>query len=436
MARFLFATWEGGGNIPPMLTVIRRLIANGHSVRVMSDPCNREDIDPSGASFTPWTRAPHRPDKTADTDLLRDWEVKFPPAMIQRLRDRLFIGPSLDYARDLMEELTRFPADVVVTSEMLFGVMVGAEAAGVPCVMLSANPYLFPRAGVPPFGPGLMPARNALERGRDWFVRTMMVREFGKGTATFNETRRALGLPPFRHPFDQLAQLARQVVLTAEAFDFQSPRQPPNLVYAGPELEDPAWTSSWRSPWSADDRRPLVVVGFSTTFQNQQDALRRVIEALSALDVRAVVTTGKAVDPASLPSAANVHVCVSAPHNELLREAALMVTHCGHGTVIRTLAMGVPLVCMPMGRDQNDNAARAVYHGAGVRVSPGASAAKIREAVSTVLGTPAFRERAVAIGNQIVGEARNSRAVPILEEVALTSSRTSAPAPVVQQRAG
>lgn len=434
MARFLFASWEGGGNIPPMLAVVRRLIANGHSVHVMSDPCNREDVEPSGASFSPWTRAPHRPDKTADTDLIRDWEVKLPPVMIQRLRDRLFIGPSLDYAQDLLDELQRVPADVVITSEMLFGVMAGAEAAGVPCVLLSANPYLFPREGVPPFGPGLMPARNAVERARDWFVRTMMVRTFGKGAAKFNETRRALGLPPVRHPFDQLARLTRQLVLTAEAFDFQSPRQPANLVYAGPELDDLAWTASWRSPWPPDDRRPLVVVGFSTTFQNQQDALRRVVEALSTLDVRAVVTTGKAIDPASLPHPSNVHVCVSAPHNELLRDAALMVTHCGHGTLIRSLAMGVPLVCMPMGRDQNDNAARTVFHGAGVRISSSAAPSKIRDAVAKVLGAPAFRERAVAIGNQIVHEARNSRAVPILEEIALTSSRTMPAA--VQQKAG
>jgi UDP:flavonoid glycosyltransferase YjiC (YdhE family) len=124
---------------------------------------------------------------------------------------------------------------------------------------------------------------------------------------------------------------------------------------------------------------------------------------------------------------------VSAPHNELLREAAVMVTHCGHGTVIRSLAMGVPLVCMPMGRDQNDNAARVVFRGAGVRLAPTAAPEKIRDAVRTVIGTPAFRERAMALGNQIVQEARSSRAVPVLEEAALMS-RT--PAPAVQQRTG
>src|ERR1051326_3507338 len=159
---FLFTHWEGGGNTPPMLSLVRRLVARGHAVRALGDPCNRAEVEAAGASFSPWSRAPRREDKSADTDLLRDWEVTSPPAMIARLRDRLFFGPSLAHPQGTLDELTRFHADVVVTSDMLFGPMAAAEAAGVPCVALAANVYLFPLPGVPPFGPGLQPATNVL----------------------------------------------------------------------------------------------------------------------------------------------------------------------------------------------------------------------------------------------------------------------------------
>ena len=421
---FLVAHWEGGGNTPPMLAVVRRLIARGHAVRVMSDPCNRAEVEAAGATFSPWTRAPHRADKSVGTDRIRDWEVTSPPALIGLMREHLFIGPSLAYAQDVLDELSRFPADVVVSSEMLLGAMAGAEAAGIPCVALSANVYLFPLPGVPPFGPGLQPATNALGRLRDWLIRTIVLREFGKGTAAFNETRRALGLDPLAHPFDQLTRLASHLVLTSAAFDFASTNPPKQLVYAGPELDDPAWTHPWRSPFAAGDRRPLVLVGFSTTFQNQIDVLRRVIAALGELDVRAVVTTGPAIDFASLPSAANVHVCESAPHSQLLKDAAAVVTHAGHGTVIRALAAGVPVVCLPMGRDQNENAARVVFHGAGVRLKPTAPAAKIRQAVRDVMAAPRYRDAARRLGEQIAQDARDSRAVPALEAVANRATRS------------
>src|SRR5207237_8791026 len=126
--------------------------------------------------------------------------------------------------------------------------------------------------------------------------------------------------------------------------------------------------SPWRSPWLSSDRRPLVLVGFSTTFQNQIDVLRRVIDALSRLDVRAVVTAGPAIQSAELPTAPNLHVCVSAPHSELMKEASVVVTHCGHGTVIRALAAGVPLVCKHVGRGLNEHAQHVIVEHNVVRV--------------------------------------------------------------------
>jgi MGT family glycosyltransferase len=423
---FLFAHWEGGGNTPPMLGIVRRLLDRGHAVRVISDPCNRVDVEGAGAQFASWTRAPRRLDKSPESDLFQDWNVSSPLEMISRMCDRLLVGPSLQYAQDIIEELERSPADVVVASETLFGAMAGAEAAGVPCVSLAANIYPFPQKGVPAFGPGFQPATGPLGRVRDWFITTMSLRAFARRRDVFNDTRKALGLAPLAHPFDQLDRLASHLVLTSRAFDFVSPEPPKHLVYAGPVLDDPAWADSWQSPWPASDRRPLVLVGFSTTFQNQGQVLARVIEALGTLDVRAVVTAGPSIDRATLPTAANVHVCASAPHSQLLKDAALAITHCGHGTVIRALAAGVPLVCMPMGRDQNDNAARVTARGAGVRLTPKASAEKIRHAVRQVLTQPQYRERARHLGESIAADARQSKAVPELERIAARASLVSA----------
>ena len=167
---FLVATWEGGGNMPPVLSIIRKLISRGHNVRMIGDSCQRAEAEEAGASFSAWQRVAPRPDKSAEFDPIKDWEVKSPPELLGRLRDRLFIGPALAYARDVLEELQRFPADAVLTSEMLLGVMVGAEAAGVPCVALCSNVYLYPLPGVPPFGPGFQPRRGLLGLMRDTAV--------------------------------------------------------------------------------------------------------------------------------------------------------------------------------------------------------------------------------------------------------------------------
>ena len=99
------------------------------------------------------------------------------------------------------------------------------------------------------------------------------------------------------------------------------------------------------------------------------DQLQRAVTALGSLPVRALVTTGPAVDPEQIERPTGVTVVRSAPHREVLAHADVLVTHGGHGTVMKGLVAGVPIVCMPTGRDQPDNAAR-LAHGAPASRSP------------------------------------------------------------------
>ena len=88
------------------------------------------------------------------------------------------------------------------------------------------------------------------------------------------------------------------------------------------------------------------------------------------------------------------------------------------GTVHAALAAGVPLVCMPGGRDQDDVAARVVFHEAGVRVSQGASAAKLRRAVERALGDESLRAGAARFAREFEGQDGAANAADELEELA------------------
>jgi UDP:flavonoid glycosyltransferase YjiC (YdhE family) len=102
----------------------------------------------------------------------------------------------------------------------------------------------------------------------------------------------------------------------------------------------------------------------------------------------------------------------------LFGEADVVVTHAGMGTVTRALCSGVPLVCVPMGRDQLDVAARVVYAGAGVRLRPSAKPAAIRAAVERVAGDPRFAAAARNVGARMNADAEAGMAVAELEALA------------------
>jgi UDP:flavonoid glycosyltransferase YjiC (YdhE family) len=155
--------------------------------------------------------------------------------------------------------------------------------------------------------------------------------------------------------------------------------------------------------------------------------LRRIVLALSRLPVRAVLTLGPALDPAEVPGSENVVVLRAAPHSQVLDRAALLVTHCGHGTTMKGLAAGVPLVCLPMGRDQNDTAARVVHAGAGVRLQPSASAERVEAAVRRVLTDPGYRRAAGRLQQAILARQGCVDPIAAIEQLAGARS-TAAPA--------
>ncbi len=408
LKRFLFVDWEGGGNLPPALAVARRLVERGHTVRFLGEPCNREEIEATGSAFVSYVHAPHRDNKLPESDFIRDWEARTPFEAFARTRQRLMFGKASAYAQDVLEELAAHPADAVAVDFPLFGALVGAESAHVPAAVLNTTIYRLPAPGLPPTGLGLLPAAGPLGRVRDAVLNAVVSRLFAQGLPDLNTARRKLGLAPLAHPFQQLERADLFLVLTSPTFD------------------EPLWAQPWSSPWPANHPDPLVVVSLSTSFQQQGALLQRVMDALGGMRVRALVTPGPTLRQEAFHAPANVVIRPSAPHGQVFPHAAAVVTHAGHGTVMRALANGLPLVCIPMGRDQNDVVARVVARGAGLRLSQKASIPALRHAIQRVLDEPGFRAQARHLAQAIAEETHRPPAVEALEELA-TQGRVRAP---------
>jgi len=239
-------------------------------------------------------------------------------------------------------------------------------------------------------------------------------RMWNGGLGALNSARAVHGLAPLEEALDQPIRADRTLVLTSSSFDFPARELPPGVRYVGPRLDDPGWVSGWTPPPGED---PLVLVGFTTAYQAHEDALRRTAAALSGLPVRAVLTTGPTVDPAEIEAGPNVQVLRSAPHREILERAQLAITHGGHGTTIKALAAGVPVLCMPMGADQADVAARLVASGAGVRIRPRSRPAAIARAAARMLAEPGFSEAAQRMAAAIAADLRQDLAALELESL-------------------
>ena len=361
----LLVTWDGGGNVPPILALGRRLAQRGHKVRVLGSASLSDRVTSVGLDFTALSRVPEL-DRTAGTAIEDQIEAFF----VQ------LTGPEL--ADDVAEALDRHRPDVVVIDCMQMAAFNAAETRAVATVALVH--YL------PCF---------ALERGegRSWAIPRL------------NVSRAALHIDPLDEtvgPYEQLwARCDSVLAATLQQFDDVPNPLPANLRYVGPILDPDTPDWEWDLPWPADHPDPLVVVSFSSTYQHQEEQLQRAIDALAPLAVRTVVTLGPGLEPGDINAPAGTVVRQWVPHAAVLPHAALLITHAGHTTIMNAIAAAVPMVCLPTGRDQLVNARRVQDCHLGIALEPDATTHQIRAAVETMLAEPAYRRTIEAMAGAL-----------------------------------
>lgn len=349
----LLVVWDGGGNVPPFVSAGRELFGRGHVVRCLGPDRLRTVFGGAGVDFRATRHSP-----AFDPMEPLSLEVS------QRRQGEVFFGDG--YRHDVAAEVARKRPDVVVVDCFLAAAQSELEAQGMPHAVL-------------------------LHTLASWFVpfwdRALL--------APTNAVRERIGLPVVGSIVEAWANATRVLVTSTPLLeaDDPGPRRLRSLRHVGPVGVAEDGPHGWSAAGRAGSE-PLVLVAFSTTAMGQEEALGSVVTALARLPVRALLTVGRAIDPAALPSAPNVRVVTWAPHADVLPHAALVITHAGHGTVCAALSGGVPLLCMPLGRDQAFIAERVRDLGAGMRVPSDSEPDVIAAAVTALLNEPAFRESA------------------------------------------
>jgi MGT family glycosyltransferase len=353
MARYLIVTWDGSGNLVPTLGIARTLVSRGHDVRMMGHCTIVERCGDVGTRFVPLTQ-PHDWDRMDEPD---DFEAEV----------ALLIGSlccSSEIARDVAAELEREPADALLVDAMLLSATNVALASGIPTATLFHTPYSIFREGP-------------------------LVEMFSPAITPLNAQRVRLGLAPIASLADVHDACHLALVMVPSEFE-PNADDAPNVRRLGPVLDAPPLAKPSGELHVRNGSAPAVLVSLSTSEQGQAELLQRCVDAVAGLVVRAIVTTGPAVDPARIRAEANTQVVSYVPHADLLPQISLVITHAGLGTVMSSLGAGVPLLCVPMGRDQFFNAERAEALGVGRMLPPDADASTIARAAAEILGNESY----------------------------------------------
>ncbi len=293
-----------------------------------------------------------------------------------------------------------------------------ADYLGLPWISIALVPPLLQDDRFPPFWLGWPARQDRLSRLRNRIAISLLMQMGAPVFRDVNKQRSAWGLKTFRRPEESLSRLAK-ITQLPEALEFEfAGEKPAGLYYTGP------WVHSGQRPaiefpWERLDGRPLIYASMGTLQNGSEAIFRTIAEACAGLDAQLLISLGGGLDPARLGKLAGNPLVVSyAPQLEILKRAALVITHAGINTVLESLCEGVPMVAVPLAHDQPGVAARVKARGACEAVPlRKLNAARLRKAVMLVLQDARYREAAQALQRNMQGLDGPGRAADLIEQV-------------------
>jgi UDP:flavonoid glycosyltransferase YjiC (YdhE family) len=369
----------------PVLALSRALRERGHEVWIESIERWQEQAAAIGAHF-----------------------VKAPTyiALRQPLRGMPPHPTLAEVVRPLVPLMRDLKPDVVVNDFFYVPASLAAEIAGLRRATLVPHPYPVNEPGLPYFLVNLVPPRTPLGAAAWRLTRPWFERRARKDRSELNFARADLGLPLERRFYSGMSD---GMAMVATYPQLEYPRRWPSGVHVTgpmlfelphPEIELP------------EDGAPLVLVAGSTAQDQGLRLVRTAIQALGSEPVRVLVSLNQQGVTWPDPVPENVTVVDWVSYSQVLPKASAVLSNGGHGTVVRALSEGVPLLVCPAGGDMGENGARVTWSGAGLMLpwtllGPGS----LRLAMRRILADARFAERAQQIaawGRENDGAARGA----------------------------
>ena len=325
----------------------------------------------------------------------------------------------LDTVRSLRAGIRDFGPDFVVSDGLTLTPALAAEAEGVRHATLFPEAYPIHAPGLPFFNLGLFPPRTSLGAaawraiGPLLGTRLPSTRWLRWASKRLNEDRAQLGLPP-RQGFDRPVSEGLTMVATFPQLEYPR-RWPPDVHVTGPMIFDPPHADV-ELP---DGPEPLVLIAPSTVKDLERRLLRIALEALADEPVRVLATMSGAGEPLSRPVPENAALVDWLSYAQVMPRASLVVCSGTHGTVVKALSEGVPLVVGPAMPDDAEHGARVAWAGAGLMVpKPLLKPGSLLVAVRRVLADPRFAARAREIAAWGQGNDGAARGAALVERYA------------------
>jgi zeaxanthin glucosyltransferase len=398
MARLGVFCFPGAGHLNPMIALARSLARRGHGVVFFQISDVQGVVRAAGLEFRKIgdqfypAGSLRRYDETLGK--MKGLDVMRYTLQRIRLSAEMVLSDGLEAVRE-----AKVDALLVDQADVAGGTV--AERLGIPFLNIIFHPPANTEVAIPPIFCGWKFRNGVLARLRNQFGNEVFRFTARPAIATVNAKRIAWGMRPFRAPNDFYSHLG-QIAQIPQCFDFPRANSTSALHYSGPFIDEAARLPV-EFPWDRLNGKPIVYASMGTLQNGFDEVFRIIAEACAAFEIQLVLSLGGGLDPEGLGRLPGNPILVRyAPQLEILKRAALTITHAGLNTTLESLSEGVPLVAIPVGNDQPGVAARIQWTGTGEAVAlRRLTIPRLKRALGLVLTQPGYKAAAQRIQAEI-----------------------------------
>jgi MGT family glycosyltransferase len=393
----MLAAFGDAGHAFPAIALGRELVRRGHEVCLETWTRWREHVEREGMRFAP---AP-----VYEVFPMQDSGLKPYQAAVRG-------------ARDTLPAIQAFDPDVMVVDILTVAAYLAAEMDGRPWATLVPHVLPTPAPGLPPYSIGARLPRTPAGRAFWQLLDPIVRRGAEQGRDDLNGARERVGLPALTHVHNGIS---RRLALVATFPQLEYPRvMDPWVEVTGPLL----WEQPFGEVEPPPGDEPLILVAPSTAQDTEQRMLLAALEGLADLPVRVLATTNRRPPPRPVHVPGNAHLVDWMSYAREMPRCAAVVCHAGHGTVMRALASGAPVVACPAAGDMAENASRVAWAEVGVSLPRRLATPRgIRLAVERLLGDARYAQRAGELREWAARNDGAERAAQAVEAFAAREAR-------------
>jgi MGT family glycosyltransferase len=388
MSTILFIMLPEAGHINSTLKLCKQLKNRGHRVVQVGIPDMEEfatghgiEFFPVGEKYVPKGFLPQKNRDISEKGIIE--RLKFLRDYIERVKKFL----KELHLHEFNALLKQLQPDLFIVDALLPFASIAAASSKVPVLSLSTTMPAEFNPQLPPLGSNCIPSpgrRGSARVAWQWALRSAealfwqtlasmagfnLWHEIKEQAALWNFPKEKIQYIASFLPYIQMDEL----VLCAREFDFPHAGRK-NRYYIGPMVDLERQEADF--PWEKiDPSRPLIYCSFGTqAFWSRETrvVMQNIIDAAGGHpEWQLVMATGTQMAAESFARVkSNVFLLSYAPQMALLDKAALFISHGGLNSIKEAIMARVPLVVIPLTRDQPGNAGRVAYHRLGVACSP------------------------------------------------------------------